>query len=341
MPPLVKASRAHDGASSACVKSKIVILPLRNCAPALQNPLGTRSQRTRSYRCLHGRIRQRERLDSAHRVDERPSSAGKLLLVLATLIVGADISAFAQDEPVTERGHRREELGVNTFTAPSIERVFQQLDKLKPLPFNQLWRDLPPASPSLREQKGMIFGGLVAEGFLVVEAEKRNLVDDLGRVLIREARGLGVADRVMRHSASLTELGRAGNWMAVRKELIATQADVEQAMVELRDQKMAHLISLGGWLRGLEISAGAVESNFSPQRASVLAQPELIDYFTEELSTLPPSIAHTPLFEQVRSGVKAIRGLLSQETGKGLQRSDVKAMHAQARDLNLAIRRAK
>src|SRR5437588_7730475 len=87
--------------------------------------------------------------------------------------------------------------------------------------------------------------------------------NNLGRLLTREARGLGVADRVMRHSASLTELGRRGTWPAVRKELIATQADVEQAMIELRDQKMAHLISLGGWLRGLEISAAAIELDFS------------------------------------------------------------------------------
>src|ERR1700704_2965978 len=117
-------------------------------------------------------------------------------------------------------------------------------------------------------------------------------MDDLGRVLIREAGGLGVADRVIRHSASLTELGRNGDWMAVRKELEATQADVEQAMIALRDQKMAHLISLGGWLRGLEISSGAVEGKFTPQRAQILLQPQLLDYFEQELKTLPPSLAH-------------------------------------------------
>jgi hypothetical protein len=76
----------------------------------------------------------------------------------------------------------------------------------------------------------------------------------------------------MRHSASLTELGRHGEWPRVRQELISTQTDVEQAMVELRDEKMAHLISLGGWLRGLEICARVVEMDFSAQRAKILAQ---------------------------------------------------------------------
>src|SRR5207249_2731652 len=102
---------------------------------------------------------------------------------------------------------------------------------------------------------------------------------------MREARGLGVADQVIRHSASLTELSHRGAWEAVRKELIATQADVEQVMIEQRDQKMAHLISLGGWLRGLEISAGTVMMEFSPARAKVLSQPDLLDYFSEELKT--------------------------------------------------------
>lgn len=255
-----------------------------------------------------------------------------MAVVLTTLASG-------QDEPVTEERYEREELGVNPYTAPSIGRIFQQLDELKPLPFAQLWRDFPQTSPLKREQKGIIFGSLVADGFLIVEAEKRNLIDVLGRVLIREARGLGVADRVMRHSASLTELGRNGDWVAVRKELVATQTDVEQAMIELRDQKMAHLISLGGWLRGLEISAGAVELNFSPPRAHLLVQPDLIDYFAEELKTLPPPIAHAPLFEKLREGLKAIRETLVRSSPQGLQLSDVKSIHAQARELNLAIQR--
>jgi hypothetical protein len=121
-------------------------------------------------------------------------------------------SLIAQEEPLTEQGYEREELGVNPYTAPSIARIFEQLDVLRPLPFEQLQREFPKASPPSREQKGLIFGGLIADGFLVVEAERKNAVDNLGRVLMREARGLGVADRVMRHSASLTELGRRDDW---------------------------------------------------------------------------------------------------------------------------------
>jgi len=232
--------------------------------------------------------------------------------------------------------HEREELGINPYTAPSVAEIFQQLDDLRPLPFDQLKRDFPQAAHASREQMGLVFGGLVADGFLIVESQRQNLVEDLGRVLLRQARSLGVGDRVMRHSASLTELGKKGDWKAVRSELLSTQEDVEQAMTELRDQKMAHLISLGGWLRGLEICAGAVESNYTGDRAAVLWQRDLINYFSEELKTLPPAVAHKPLFEKVRAGVDEIRDLLN-KAPESPSLAEVKTLHAKARELNLAI----
>src|SRR5438270_2948239 len=256
------------------------------------------------------------------------SRLGTALIIYA---VGLSLSA---EEP---REHEREELGVNPYTAPSVAEIFQQLDDLKPLPYEQLKRDFPQAAHASREQMGMVFGSLVADGFLIVESQKRNLVEDLGRVLLRQARSLGVGDRVMRHSASLTELGKRGDWTAMRKELIATQKDVEQSMIELRDQKMAHLISLGGWLRGLEIAAGAVEANYTPARAAALWQRDLINYFAEEIKTLPPPIVHTPLFDKIRAGVGNIRTLLNHAPPDNMSLDEVKALHAQALELNRAI----
>jgi hypothetical protein len=264
---------------------------------------------------------------------------GLVTTIIGTLCLASSCPAplQAQEKPATEVEYEREELGVNPYTAPSVADIFQQLDDLKPLPFEQLKREFPEAIRSSREQMGLIFGGLVADGFLIVECQKKNLVDDLGRVLLRQARSLGVGDRVMRHSASLTELGRRGDWAAVRRELIATQKDVEQAMTGLRDQKMAHLISLGGWLRGLEITSSAVESKYTPERAAVLWQRDLINYFAEETKTLPPPLARTPLFEKLRSGVDAIRTLLNHAPPDKMSLSEVKALHLQARELNLTI----
>lgn len=262
-----------------------------------------------------------------------------LRLTICTLLFGlyGQVPILAQEKPASAADYEREELGVNPYTAPSVADIFQQLDDLKPLPFEQLKREFPQPTHSGREQMGVVFGGLVADGFLIVECEKKNLVEELGRVLLRQARSLGVGDRVMRHSASLTDLGKRGDWGAVRRELIATQEDVEQAMTALRDQKMAHLISLGGWLRGLEITSSAVETKYTPERAAALWQRDLINYFAEEMKTLPPPLFRTPLFEKLRSGIGEIRTLLNHAPPDKMSLAEVKALHARARELNLAI----
>lgn len=261
-----------------------------------------------------------------------------VLALVATILIMRPAAAVAQEEGFGNREHEREELGVNRFTTPSIAEIFIRLDQLKPLPFEQLKRDLPTKVSATREQKGLIFGGLIADGFLIVEAERKQLVEEFGRVLLFEARGLGVGEVVTRHSASLTEKGRRGNWEAVRNELIATQTDVEQAMIDLRDERMAHFISLGGWLRAVEMSATAVGNNFSAERAQILAQPELTSYFVEELSMLPPDLIHAAMFEKIRNSVKAIDSILNRKTPGAPTVEDVRQVQRQAQTANDAIR---
>jgi hypothetical protein len=284
--------------------------------------------------------RNRAKISGRHKnVATRSGLERRPFITLLALCIAGSAIGSAQEIPLNNEGHEREELGVNGYTAPSVARIFQLLDELKPLPFDQLKRDFPGPLSVSRQQKGLVFGGLIADGFLIVEAQKKDLVENLGRVLVREARGLGVADRVIRHSASITELGRRGDWSGMRKELTATQADVEQAMVELRDEKMAHLISLGGWLRGLEISAGAVETNFSPKRARLLVQPDLADYFTEELKTLPPALIHTPLFERIRANVDVIDATIDKAAPPGtMTPADVRTIRMQAHQADDTIR---
>jgi hypothetical protein len=265
------------------------------------------------------------------------AAAGLPLIRWGAVALLFGVTPIRGQEPVENPAeHEREELGINPYTAPNLADIFQQLDDLKPLPFEELKREFPQAAHASREQMGMVFGGLIADGFLIVACQKKNLVEDLGRVLLRQARSLGVGDRVMRHSASLTELGKKGDWPAVREELISTQQDVEQAMTDLRDQRMAHLIGLGGWLRGLEITSGAVELNYSTDRAAVLWQRDLINYFAEEVKTFPPPLAHKPLFVKIREGVGGIQTLLNHAPEK-LSLDEVKTLHARAKDLNQAI----
>jgi len=51
----------------------------------------------------------------------------------------------------------REELGVNEFTAPSIEKLFNTLDSLKPIPVNALARPVTELNTAERSKYALSF----------------------------------------------------------------------------------------------------------------------------------------------------------------------------------------
>jgi hypothetical protein len=196
---------------------------------------------------------------------------GFFLFVLP-LAAGAQKARTAEEAASIE--HVREELGINEFTAPSIELLFRELDELRPIPFEKVWRDLPDTQPQSRAQLALTAGGVIADGFLAVAAEKRSRIESVGRTLLKLAKGLGVGDHITKHSRSILEKAAQNQWPDVKTELVRAQADTEAGMMALKDEEIAHLVSLGGWLRGLEITSGLVAENYSSARASRLDSAE-------------------------------------------------------------------
>jgi hypothetical protein len=238
-------------------------------------------------------------------------SAG--LFAGSTLAFGQIIEAQEDSDMATD-SHFREELGVNQYTTPSIEQLFNTLDSLKPIPIQELTR--PPRALRLdnRVKFALSFGILIGDGFLAVEGEEVKAIEPLGRELLRRAKGLGVQQRVARHSKHLLDLAKQSDWKGLRKELIVTQKDVESAMLDLRDEEMVHLLSLGGWLRGLEIGAASVAVDFSADRATKLRQLDLLDYYLGRLDTLSTPLKSMALIAQIISGLKEVRQKLNEPT---------------------------
>jgi hypothetical protein len=259
-----------------------------------------------------------------------------LPLISAGLFAGSTL-AFGQiievqeDSDMATDSHFREELGVNQYTTPSIEQLFNTLDSLKPIPIQELTR--PPRAIRLdnRVKYALSFGVLIGDGFLAIEGEEVKAIEPLGRELLRRAKGLGVQQRVARHSKQLLDLAKQSDWKGLRKELIVTQKDVESAMLDLRDEEMVHLLSLGGWIRGLEIGAASVAADFSTDRASKLRQLDLLDYYLQRLDTLSTPLKSMALIAQIISGLKEVRQKLS-ETAP-VSQEDVAGIQTTARNL--------
>lgn len=206
--------------------------------------------------------------------------------------------------------HVREELGVNEFTAPSIKKIFDDLDKLAPLPADELAHAMPKRMPLNRADLALEIGFLIADGFMAVQAGQMNKIEPLAKELSRYGRALGAGERVNRHAASLLENARKNDAEALKKELTATQRDVETDLIHLRDVDLAHLISLGGWARALEVGSHAVKKKFTEERASILYREDIADYYEGMIGSLDPRISEREDIDKMRKIVAGLRTLM-------------------------------
>jgi hypothetical protein len=257
------------------------------------------------------------------------------ILIASSFLIAA---ATAAPKPSPDDiQHMREELGVNEFTAPSIETVLRELDALKPIPFDKVWRDLPDATPQDRARLALSTGAVLADGFLAVTAEKQSRIEPVGRVLLKLSKGLGVSERVSKHSRSILEKAARQQWPAIKEELIRTQADVEAAMIGLKDEEIAHLVALGGWLRALEITSGVVLDNYSVERARRLIQPELLDYFIDRVATLNPNLKKTKLGQTMEKNLMEVKRIVTKPVDTPIDKEEVKQIRDLARGMNKVV----
>lgn len=230
--------------------------------------------------------------------------------------------------------HLREEFGVNGMTTPSIEAIFELLDTLGTLHYDKLKRKIVDTTPSDRVAVSLSLGRLIADGFLIVQCEKVEEMNDIGRALLKHAKVLGAGTRMNRHSQSLLEHSLKGDWKTLRVELSKTQFDVEAEMILLRDVDIAHLVSLGGWLRAFEIATEAVDLNYQPDKTLNLARRDIVEYYLSSLESLSEKARELPVMKKLIQGLQDLMPLVDVPEGSVLTPAQVKALKAKANELN-------
>lgn len=210
----------------------------------------------------------------------------------------------------------RNELAVNPFTAPSISKMFDTLQFLMPLPIAETERKMPARMSQDRADLAIELGFLIADGFLMVQSEQLKDVEKMAKDLTRYGKALGAGDRVNRHTAGLLESAKNGAVPQLKIELASTQRDVENELVTLKDADLAHLISLGGWIRALEVSSVAVDKQFSPERARKVMRKDIAEYYSDCITGLEPKISGRPNYSAMRDLLEGLSKKMNLENGQ-------------------------
>ncbi len=234
--------------------------------------------------------------------------------ILFALLIGlAAVTSHAQ------RPAKKIDLGefpaatIDNVVVPVPSEVFAVLDRLG----TPNWRaQLGPArtypAGSNRAQIALLLGTVIADGFVAVEAEDSERVKEIGRNVLTLAEAINVRKSVVARSNSIIEKADAREWNAVRREFDGALQDVHQAMVELNDEQLAQLVSLGGWLRGTQVLTSIVSEKYSRDRAELLYQPLLVDYFSRQLDGMSPRLRRQPLVGQIRQALGRIGPLITE-----------------------------
>lgn len=202
-----------------------------------------------------------------------------------------EVPAMFRDDSALDDSHANQELGINVYTAPSISKIFDQLDNLPAIPEPYVLRKRPEKLPTDAGSLSLEMGYLLADGFIAVRSGHMNDIKPIALDLTRYGKAIGVGEKMNVHSASLLEHAEKGQLEEFKKILAATQSDVNAELAALRDPDLAHLLALGGWVRALDASAAAICERFDAKQAAVIFYPDAPAYFDEMLGCLNPTTA--------------------------------------------------
>lgn len=261
-------------------------------------------------------------------------------LLTTILILAATAGPLAAQKPA-------QQIDLSQFPADTIDNVvvpvpsevFAVLDRLG----NPNWRaELGPKStyPATtdRAQVALLLGTVIADGFVAVEAEDSERVKEIGRNVLTLAEAINVRKSVVARSNSIIEKAGERNWDAVRREFDGALQDVNKAMIELNDGQLAQLVSLGGWLRGTEALTSIVRQKYSRERAELLYQPLLIDYFGKQLEEMGPRLRRNRLVGDIEQAIGRIGPLIKNSPDREIAPETVTEVGSITTDLVQRIR---
>ncbi len=238
-----------------------------------------------------------------------------------------EVPAMFRDDSMLDESHSNRELGINVYTAPSISKIFAQLDDLPSIPEPYVLRQRPEKLPIDAGSLALEMGYLLADGFIAVRSGHMNDVKPIALDLTRYGKAMGVGEKMNVHSAALLEHAEKGQLEEFKRILASTQSDVNEELTALRDPDLSHLLALGGWVRALDASAAAIEAKFDARQAAAIFYPEAPEYFNEILQGLSPRTARKLKVDEMRLQLEQLTELMTLTPGEAPTPEKVRAIH--------------
>jgi hypothetical protein len=217
---------------------------------------------------------------------------------------------MGQDSPASINLNDPDNVFVEESVIPIPLEVFASLDKIGAQDWGGQVDERAIQLDANRSRTAMLFGLVVSEGFIAVQAKDKEAVSRIGREVLRLSQSLGVASSVEEHANSIVDAAGRSDWERVRGELDKTRQTVINKMKELRDDELVALVSLGGWLGGTEALASVLRQNYTVEGSDLLNQPDLVKRLKTDFNGLPKRARRGKVFTQVSQTLEHLESLM-------------------------------
>ncbi|NNE92348.1 MAG: hypothetical protein HKN23_11930 [Verrucomicrobiales bacterium] len=193
---------------------------------------------------------------------------------------------------------------------PIPQEIFNSLDKLGVQNWKQQVHQPEYKLNPNRSRTALIFGLQISEGFILIQAKDKDGVTQIGRDVIKLAGALGVEAAVDQHAFAIIEGAGKEDWASVRQELDKTRKTVIDTMRELRDDSLADLVTVGGWLGGTRALSAALKENYSKEGSDLLNQPHLLSEVRKRYKRVPETDKRGKFFNELSQTLKSLDPLM-------------------------------
>jgi hypothetical protein len=204
----------------------------------------------------------------------------------------------------------------DSISIPTPGELFAALEKSGKTNWAGQYRGPIPVSYRNRPQIALNLGGLIADGFIAVEAKDGQQVKNIGSDIIKLAKALGVSEKLLSRGNSINDFAENSEWDTLQEELEATQNEVKSSMQSHADQDLVILVTLGGWIRGTQVVTSAIVQNYDERSAKVLRQPALVHFMQSKINEISPELRNEPLVKDISNELSKIEKLVSFPSSK-------------------------
>lgn len=246
-----------------------------------------------------------------------------LLASLGATALAAPASSPAGNSGRLEPSQISDAIKTDAITIPTPGELFAALAKPGKPDWASRYRGPISINYKTRAQIALNLGGLIADGFIAVEAQDTQQVKNIGGDIMKMARALGVSEGILARGNSINEFAENDEWSTLQEELEATQNEVKSSMQTHRDQDLIILVSLGGWIRGTQVVSGVIDKNYDEKLGQILRQPELLRFIRAKIGTISPEMQADPLVKSVNTQLGGIEEIVNKPFGQGLTAAEV------------------